>query len=188
MDCLACSDTNEVNFRIAQKKYRKRVQASCSQGKGGLSYEAQLKWIGNSHHALWEHDHEIIRMEWDCALGEDCSSFELHKMMVRTDQLLLITEATNTKVYTCESEARAHGQMKSMVLSLKQYHACVYWLYEKGITRALVGLQGLHSGETFKCSNVSSSVGLKSFCPWCFKLGGTARQWPPILGRCTTGW
>ena len=36
----------------------------------------------------------------------------------------------------------------------------------------MVGLQGLHSGDAFRCSNVSSSVGLKSICLWCFKLGG----------------
>ena len=59
--------------------------------------------------------------------------------------------------------------MKALVLSLKQYHACYYLLYEKGVTRPMVGLQGLHSGDAFRCSNISSSVGLKSFC---FKLGG----------------
>ena len=38
--------------------------------------------------------------------------------------------------------------------------------------RAMVGLQGQHTSDAFQCSNVSSSVGLKSFCPWCFKLDG----------------
>ena len=41
------------------------------------------------------------------------------------------------------------------------------------MTMAMVGLQGIHSGDAFRCSNVSSSLGLKSFCPWCFKLGGS---------------
>ena len=63
------------------------------------------------------------------------------------------------------------GHMKALILSLKQYHAHYYWLYQKGMTRAMVGLQGLHLGNTFRFSNVSSSVGRKSFCPWCFKLG-----------------
>ena len=36
----------------------------------------------------------------------------------------------------------------------------------------MVGLQELHLSDAYRCSNVSSSVGLKSFCPWCFKLGG----------------
>ena len=40
------------------------------------------------------------------------------------------------------------------------------------MTKAMVGHQGLHSSDTFRCFNMSSSVGLKSFCPWCFKLGG----------------
>ena len=35
-----------------------------------------------------------------------------------------------------------------------------------------VGRQGLDSCNTFRCSNMSSSMGLKSFCPWCFKFGG----------------
>ena len=43
---------------------------------------------------MWGHDHEIIRMEWDHALEEGYNSFEMHKMMVRTDQLLCIAEAT----------------------------------------------------------------------------------------------
>ena len=62
------------------------------------------------------------------------------KMTVRTDQLLCIAEATNSKVYIQESEVEAHGQMKALVLPLKQYHAHYYWLYEKGATRVMVGL------------------------------------------------
>ena len=59
---------------------------------------------------------------------------------------------------------------------LKQYHACYYWLYEKGTTRAMVGLQGLHLSDVFRHSNISSSVGLKSFCPWCFKPRGNTEM------------
>ena len=62
-DCFMCSDIDEVTIRISQKKYRKRVWASCNQGKGSLWSEAQLKWIGNSCKAVWGHDHEIIRTE-----------------------------------------------------------------------------------------------------------------------------
>ena len=69
----------------------------------------------------------------------------MHKMMVRTDQLLCIAEATNLKVYTLE--AKGHGQMKALVLSLKQYHAFYYQLYEKDMTKAMAGLQELHSGD-----------------------------------------
>ena len=43
----------------------------------------------------------------------------MHNIMVRTDQLLCIAEATNSNVYTQELEAVAHAQMKAMVLSLK---------------------------------------------------------------------
>ena len=60
--------------------------------------------------------------------------------MTRTDKLLCIAEATNLKVYIWELEAEAHGQMKALVLSLKQYHAYYYQLYEKGMSRPMVGL------------------------------------------------
>ena len=105
------------------------------------------------------HDQEVIRTEQDHAFEEDHNSFEMHKMTVRMDQSLHIAEATNSKVYTCESEVEAHGQAKALALSLKQYHAHYYWLYEEGTTRAMVGLQGLHLGYAFRHSNVSSSVG-----------------------------
>ena len=114
-DCFTCSHTDEITIRIAQKKYRKRVQASCSQGKGNLRSEAQLKWMGDNCQVVWGHDQEIIRTERNCFLEEDHSSFEMCKMMARTDQLLFIKETTN--------------------------------------------------------SIISYSVGLKSFCPWCLKLG-----------------
>ena len=48
----------------------------------------------------------------------------------------------------------------------------IIYFYEKGTTRVMVGLQGLHTSNALCCSNVSTSVGLKSFCPWCFKPGG----------------
>ena len=53
----------------------------------------------------------------------------------------------------------------------------------------MVSLQGLHTSNAFRCSNVSVSAwGLKSFCPWCLKLGGnTEMQSPSILDRCITG-
>ena len=75
------------------------------------------------------------------------------------------------QIYTRESEAKTHDMVKILVLLLKQYHTHYYQLYEKGTTRAMVGLQGLHISNAFWCSNMSASVGLKSFCPWCFKIG-----------------
>ena len=94
------------------------------------------------------------------------------KKIARTSQPLCIVEATGSKIYTRESEAKTHGRAKTLVLLLKQYHAHYYWFYEKGTTRAMVGLQGLHTSNAFQCSNMSASVGRKSFCPWCFKIGG----------------
>ena len=100
----------------------------------------------------------------------------MHKMTVRSDQLVCIAEATSSKMYTLELEAKAHDWMKALVLSLKRYNTHCYWLYENNMTRAMVGLHGLHLGNPFRCSNVSSSVGLKSFCPWCFTLGGNTEM------------
>ena len=92
-------------------------------------------------------------------------------MMFRTDQLLCINEATGFKFNTRDSEAKTHGRTRTLVLALKQYHAHYYQFNEKGMTRAMVGLQGLHVSDAFECSNVYASVGLKSFCPWCLKWG-----------------
>ena len=80
------------------------------------------------------------------------------------------------EIYTRHSVPEAHGRAKTLVLLLKQYHAHYYWFYERGMTRAIVALQRLHSSNAFWPSNVSASVGLKSFCPWSFKLGGTLKQ------------
>ena len=62
--------------------------------------------------------------------------------------------------------------MKTLVLLLKQYHTHYYHVYEKGTTRAMVGLQGLHLSNTFRCSNISSSVGLKIILPLVVQMGG----------------
>ena len=71
------------------------------------------------------------------------------KMMVKTDQLLCIAEATGSKIYTRESEAETDGRTRTLVLSLKQYHVHYYQLYEKGTMRVIVGLQELHTSDAF---------------------------------------
>ena len=93
-----------------------------------------------------------------------------------------LSEATGSTIYTRGSKTEAHGRTKTLVLLLKQYCTHYYWFYERGMTRAMVGLQGLHSSDAFWCSIVSASVGLKSFCPWCFKLGGNTEK-PLIWGK-----
>ena len=118
-DFVTCLDTDEVTIRTTYKKYWKRVQASCSLDKGSLWSEAQFKWIGNSHQAMWGHDQEVVRTEWDCTPDEDHNSFEMCKVTVRMDQLLHIAEVTNSRVYSHESEAEAHGWVKAPVLSFK---------------------------------------------------------------------
>ena len=154
------------------QKFQKKVWASCSIAKGCLRSEAQLKWIGDSHQAVWESDYKVIKTEWELTLKEDCHSFEINKKMDRTRQLLQIKEAMYLKIHPCESEAGILGRKKTLVQSLKQYYAYFYWLYIKNTTCDMVSLQGLHSGEAFRCPSVSTSMGLKAFCPCCLKLGG----------------
>ena len=40
------------------------------------------------------------------------------------------------------------------------------------MTHAIVSLQGLHLGDSLRCPIIPSGMGLKSFCPWHFKLCG----------------
>ena len=134
-----------------------------------------MKKIGDIHQDVWGHDLKIIRTEQKCTLLEDCTSFEMRRMMTRTEQLFHIAEATGAKIYTRQSEAGTQGQAKALVLSLKQFHAHFYRLCKKGTTRALVGLKGLHSSDAFWCPNVLASVSLKLFCPWCFKFRGNTK-------------
>ena len=154
------------------QRYWKRVWAPCRQSKGSLWTEAQLKRINKSCQDVRGHDQECVRAEQNHTLAEDCNSFEMQKMAIRTNQLLCITVANGSRVHTSELESETHGRAKTQVLSLKQYHAHYYQFYEKGTTRAMVGLKGLLMCDAFWHSNVSTSVGLKSFCPCCFRLGG----------------
>ena len=174
-DCLSCLDADDISIRTAWKKYKKRLSASCKPSKGSDWTETQIERIGDSHQNIWGHDHKILRAEWKCALVEDCTSFEMGRMTVRTDQLLCIAEATGSKIYTSKSEVWSCSPAKALVLSLKQFHAHFYRLYEKATTRAMVGLQGLHSSNAFWHPNVSTSMDLKSFCLWCLKFGGNTK-------------
>ena len=79
------------------------------------------------------------------APNEDYGSFEVNKMMVQTDQLLHIKEATD--IYSLDHEAKVQGRKKTLVQELKQFPTCFYCLYEKGKTHAMVSLKGLHLGD-----------------------------------------
>ena len=70
-------------------------------------------------------------------------------MMNRTDQLFHIAEATGSKIHTRELESDTDGRAKTLVLSLKQYHAHYYQFYEKATMRTMVGLQWLHTSNAF---------------------------------------
>ena len=62
-ECLTYSDTEEVAVNSAHKKFWKKVWASGSITKGCFWSEAQLKWIGDSYHAVWGSDCDIIKTE-----------------------------------------------------------------------------------------------------------------------------
>ena len=96
-DCLKFTDTEEVAVISAQNKCCKKVQAPCSITKGCLWREGKWRQIADSCHTVWVSDYEVIKTEQDLALKEDCSSFEVNKMMVRTNKLLKIKEATHSK-------------------------------------------------------------------------------------------
>ena len=64
----------------------------------------------------------------------------------------------------------------TLVLLLKHYHAHCYHSYEKGIARAMIGLQELHSSDAFRGSNVYSSVGLNHFAPGVSSWVATLKQ------------
>ena len=105
-----------------------------------------------------------------------CSSrwlyfLQMRWMATRTDQLVHIAKLLAPKFTPRESEVGAQDLVKAFILSLKQFHAHYYRLYEKGTTRAMMGLQGLHSSDAFWCLNMSARVCLKSFYPWCPKFG-----------------
>ena len=108
-----------------------------------------MKRIKDSCQGMWGHDLAIIRSEVKHALAKDRDSLEMQKMMVRTDQLLQMMEATGSKVHQQGSKAETDGRAKKFVQSLKQHHAQFYCFYEKGSTRAMIGLQGLHSNDVF---------------------------------------
>ena len=94
-------------------------------------------------------------------------------MTVKSDQQLWIKEATSVKnIHSWEHETKVCGRKKTLVQSLKQFHAHFYLLYEKSMTHAMVTLQGLHSGKAFRHPYISASMGLKWFYPMCLKLGG----------------
>ena len=88
-------------------------------------------------------------------------------MATRTNQLIHIAEATGSKFYPRDSEAGSSGFGGGLGPVLETVPCSVLQvLHEKGPTKAMVGLQGLHSSDAFWWSeHVSASVGLKSFCP-----------------------
>ena len=163
-DCLTCLDTEDATVKSACKKFHERVWASCSPTKQGLWKSAQLEQIRNNCNTMWGSDYETIKTEWDLTFDKDPSSFHVSKMVVCTNHLLRIKVATNMRnIYTQEHVANIGRKKKALVWSLKQFHTCYYQLYGKGMTCAMVGLQGLHQGNTLKCPSISAGVGLKLF-------------------------
>ena len=153
-DCLTCSDTEETAVKSTCKKFCKKVWTSCSLIRQGLWKIAQMAQIGESHQTVRGSDYEIVKTEQELTLNEDYGSFKV-KRILWTDQLLHIKEATDPKknIYLLEHEAKVQGRKKTLVQSLKQFHAHFYWLYKKSMTHAMVCLQGLYLGN------------VKSFCP-----------------------
>ena len=85
-----------------------------------------MQQIKDSHQAIWNSNHETVWTEWEITLKENCTSVEMNKLTVRTDQLLQIKEVSHSKFHTWESEAEVYGQKKILMQSLKQFHAYFY--------------------------------------------------------------
>ena len=75
-DCLSCLDTDEISMRMAYKKYRKRVRASCKSSKGMDWMDEEIKRIKGDHQDMWGHNHKVLRAKQKCSLADDCSSNE----------------------------------------------------------------------------------------------------------------
>ena len=133
-------------------------------------------------------NYEVIKTEWDLALKEDHSSFEVNKMTFRIDQLLPIKEATPSKIHTHEPETEVHGIKKTLVQSLKQFHVHFFWLYEKGMTHAMIDLQGLHSGDAFRHPNISAVLGWSHSDPGVLNYAKIMKQLPSTSRRYSIGW
>ena len=159
--------------KVSPQEVWQEGRASCGPAKQGLWKDAQLEQIENNCNTVWGSDYEAIKTEQDLTSDRDPSSFQVRGMMVFTDQLMLIKVATHVRnISSQKHEANVNRRKKALVQLLKQFHAGFYQLYEKGMICAMVGLQDLQSGEVSKCPSISAGMGLKSFCPWCFKLGG----------------
>ena len=137
-DCLSWSDTDDVSIWTACKKYRKSSKsASCKLSKGSDWMETQMKRIRDSHQNIWGHDHKIVRIR-----AEMHSSRGLHflwnenDMMTRTDSAALYSWSYRLQsLYQGSQRLGLSGPVKALVLSLKQFHAHFYRLYEKGTIR-----------------------------------------------------
>ena len=151
-DCLSCSDTKQAAVKSAHKKFHKKVWASCSLAKWDLWKEAQLGQIGDCCQTMWGVTMKSSRQSRISLSMRTTGSFEVNKLIVLTNQLLKIKDVTHVKLYPCEHKAKIHGREKTLVQSLKYFHAHFYQLYEKGTTCAMVSLQGLHSGDALRCS------------------------------------
>ena len=165
-NCLTCLDTEDATGKLAWKKFYKKMQASYGPTKQGLWKDTQLGQIENNHTTVWESDHKAIKTEWNLHLDRDPSSFAVSEMMAHTNHLLQIKVANNMgNFYPSEHKADVNGWKKALVQSLKQFHAHYYWLYEKDLNCAMVGLQNLHSGDALECSSISAGMEPKLFCP-----------------------
>ena len=142
--------------------------------KGSDWTETQIKRIGDSHQDIWGCDNKMIRTEQKYTLVEDYTSFQMRRMTTRTDQLLCIAEATGSKIYMRESEVENHIQAKALIHVLETVSCSLLQALKKGTTRAMVCPKGLHTSDAFPHLNVLAIMGLKSFCPWCFKFTGNS--------------
>ena len=85
-----------------------------------------------------------------------------------------------------EHEAEVNGRKKTLVQSLKQFHAHYYWQYKKSMTHTMVSLQGHHLGDAFRHPSISSGIGRSHSSTDASNWVETWRQLPSTSMKCTT--
>ena len=149
------------------------------------------KWrepVDSHHDSVGPCLHKIIRTRVEtCTLAADCTSFKMRRMATRTNQLLHMAEATGSKVYTGESEAEGSRPSKGLGPVLETVPHLLLQPLQEGDNQGYGGSPRPTLEWCIPASeHIGKHVGLKSFCPLCFKFGGNTGDYHnPCQGRCT---
>ena len=171
MDTASCSETDEVPYKLPTR----------STGSG---YGLPVDWAKavSGWKLNWKGSATVTRRCGDMTIR----ALEQRRMvLLQKTATPLRCKKWQSGLTNCSASLRLlapkftlEGQRPKPMVGWRLWYCCWnntmptnYQFYEKGATRAMVDPQGLHTSNAFWCCNESASVGLKSFWPWCFKLG-----------------